>query len=165
HRRARGTHPGSSPGVLELARGAASTPKEVGVRVLPGDLGPSAAPDAAARWIEATAPNVVPADNDLQSMAHMLNDSKAATLLCGAGCEGAHEQVLALADTLGAPSVHALRGKQHGADDNPFDVAPTGLLGLSSGCHALLSSDTLVLLRRTFPHRTSCPDSAVSRPS
>ncbi|RMR36912.1 Pyruvate dehydrogenase, partial [Pseudomonas savastanoi pv. glycinea] len=123
------SNPEQFPRVLERAMRAAISQKGVAVIVLPGDVALSESPDVAAKWIEATPPAVVPADNDLQSMADMLNDSKAVTLLCGAGCAGAHEQILALADTLGAPIVHALRGKQHVEYDNPFDVGMTGLIG------------------------------------
>ena len=46
-------------------------------------------------------------------------------------------QVVALADALAAPIVHALRGKEHVEWDNPFDVGMTGLIGFSSGYHAM----------------------------
>ena len=49
------------------------------------------------------------------------------TLLCGAGCAGAHDEVVALADKLKAPIVHPLRGKEHVEYDNPYDVGMTGL--------------------------------------
>jgi len=80
--------------------------------------------------------------------------------LCGAGCAEAHEQVLALADALGAPVVHALRGKQFVEYDNPFDVGMTGFIGFSSGYHAMMSCDTLVMLGTNFPYRNFYPTKA-----
>lgn len=154
------SNPEQFPRVLERAMRAAISQKGVAVIVLPGDVALSESPDVPAKWVEATPPTVVPADTDLQSMADMLNDSKAVTLLCGAGCAGAHEQILALADTLGAPIVHALRGKQHVEYDNPFDVGMTGLIGFSSGYHAMLSCDTLVILGSSFPYRNFYPEKA-----
>jgi pyruvate dehydrogenase (quinone) len=82
------------------------------------------------------------------------------TLLCGSGCAGAHDQVVALADALGAPVVHALRGKEHVEWDNPFDVGMTGLIGFSSGYHAMLGCDTLVMLGTDFPYRQFFPSDA-----
>jgi pyruvate dehydrogenase (quinone) len=82
------------------------------------------------------------------------------TLLCGSGCAGAHDEVVALADALGAPVVHALRGKEHVEWDNPFDVGMTGLIGFSSGYHAMLSCDTLLMLGTDFPYRNFYPTRA-----
>jgi len=51
------------------------------------------------------------------------------TILCGSGCEGAHAELVALGKKLKAPMVHALRGKEHVAWNNPYDVGMTGLIG------------------------------------
>jgi pyruvate dehydrogenase (quinone) len=80
--------------------------------------------------------------------------------MCGSGTQGAHDEVVALADTLGAPVVHALRGKQFVEYDNPFDVGMTGLIGFSSGYHAMMSCDTLLLLGCDFPYRPFYPSHA-----
>ena len=66
-------------------------------------------------------------------MAALLNGAQAVTLLCGSGCAGAHKDLVAFADALAAPVVHALRGKEFVEWDNPFDVGMTGLIGFSSG--------------------------------
>ncbi|WP_244118544.1 thiamine pyrophosphate-dependent enzyme, partial [Burkholderia gladioli] len=58
------------------------------------------------------------------------------------------------------PIVHALRGKEHVEWDNPFDVGMTGLIGFSSGYHALKSCDTLVMLGTDFPYRNFYPADA-----
>jgi pyruvate dehydrogenase (quinone) len=62
----------------------------------------------------------------------MLNESKKITILGGAGCAGAHTELIELASKLKAPIVHAMRGKEFIEYDNPFDVGMTGLLGFSS---------------------------------
>ena len=62
-----------------------------------------------------------------------LNDADRVTILAGAGVAGAHDEVVALAETLQAPIVHALRGKEYIEYDNPYDVGMTGLLGFASG--------------------------------
>ena len=154
------TNPEQFPRVLERAMRAAISQQGVAVIVLPGDVALSDAPDVPAKWVNVAAPSVTPVDEDIQQLADVLNASKAITLLCGAGCADAHEQVVALADRLGAPVVHALRGKQYVEYDNPFDVGMTGLIGFSSGYHAMMSCDTLVILGSSFPYRNFYPADA-----
>ena len=90
----------------------------------------------------------------------MLNKAENVTLLCGSGTAGAHDEVIALADALGAPVVHALRGKEHIEWDNPFDVGMTGLIGFSSGYHAMENCDALLVLGSDFPYRPFYPEHA-----
>ena len=63
----------------------------------------------------------------------MLNSAQRVTILAGAGCEKAHDEVVAIAGALKAPIVHSLRGKEFLEYDNPYDVGMTGLLGFSPG--------------------------------
>jgi len=111
-------------------------------------------------WPALHAPRTLPAEQDLQRLSEILDSSQKVTLLCGSGCAGAHAQVVALADALGAPVVHALRGKEHVEWDNPFDVGMTGLIGFSSGYHAMLNCDTLIMLGTDFPYRQFYPTDA-----
>lgn len=154
------THPEQFPRVLERAMRAAISQQGVAVIVLPGDVALSDAPDVPATWVNVAPPSVTPDETGVQQLADLLNESKAVTLLCGAGCAGAHEELVALADRLGAPVVHALRGKQYVEYDNPFDVGMTGLIGFSSGYHAMMSCETLVILGSSFPYRNFYPADA-----
>ncbi|WP_295478090.1 ubiquinone-dependent pyruvate dehydrogenase [uncultured Pseudomonas sp.] len=148
------------PRVLERAMRAAVHQQGVAVIVLPGDVALQPAPEAPLCKVEALRPQVLPAESELQALAQLLDGSKAVTLLCGAGCAEAHDQVVALAERLKAPVVHALRGKQYIEYDNPFDVGMTGLIGFSSGYHAMLNCDTLVILGSSFPYRNFYPEKA-----
>ena len=65
-----------------------------------------------------------------------------------------------LAETLKSPIVHALGGKEYVEYDNPFDVGMTGLIGFSSGYHAMLDCDTLLMLGTDFPYRQFYPTDA-----
>ncbi|MDB5924067.1 MAG: pyruvate dehydrogenase, partial [Betaproteobacteria bacterium] len=96
----------------------------------------------------------------LHRLADLLNRGSRVTLLCGAGCAGAHNEVIELAGKLKAPIVHALRGKEHIEHDNPFDVGMTGLLGFASGYWAMKNCDTLLLLGTDFPYRQFYPEKA-----
>jgi pyruvate dehydrogenase (quinone) len=80
--------------------------------------------------------------------------------LCGSGCAGAHNELLAIGERLKAPMVHALRGKEHVECDNPYDVGMTGLIGFSSGYYAMLDCDVLLMLGTDFPYRQFYPPGA-----
>lgn len=149
------------PRVLETAIRTAIGKRGVAVIVLPGDVALQPAPaDASIRWAPTASPSVMPAAADMDRLVQLLDTSKTVTLLCGSGCAGAHDEVVALADMLGAPVVHALRGKEHVEWDNPFDVGMTGLIGFSSGYHAMRDADTLVMLGTDFPYRNFYPTDA-----
>ncbi len=79
---------------------------------------------------------------------------------CGAGCAGAHDEVVELATKLQAPVVHAFRGKEWVEWDNPYDVGMTGLLGYTSGYRAIEQCDTLIMLGTDFPYRPFYPENA-----
>ena len=79
------------------------------------------------------------------------------TLLCGSGCAGAHNELLALGERLKAPMVHTMRGKEHVEWDNPYDVGMTGLIGFASGYYAMLDCDVLLMLGTDFPYRQFYP--------
>jgi pyruvate dehydrogenase (quinone) len=149
------------PRIVETAIREAVTKQGVAVIVIPGDV---ALREAGSRMpspqLIPRLPQVVAADSDVDAIAALLNDGKRVTLMCGAGCAGAHDAVVALASKLKAPVVHALRGKEHVEWDNPFDVGMTGLIGFSSGYHAMLACDTLLLLGTDFPYRQFYPEKA-----
>jgi pyruvate dehydrogenase (quinone) len=105
-------------------------------------------------------PSVCPSDDEIATLAKVLNSSKKITILGGAGCAGAHAELLALAEKLQAPIVRAMRGKEFIEYDNPFDVGMTGLLGFSSGYHAMMNCELLLMLGTDFPHRQFFPKDA-----
>ncbi|MGF6208886.1 ubiquinone-dependent pyruvate dehydrogenase [Pseudomonas frederiksbergensis] len=154
------SNPAQMPQVLHRAMRSAILNRGVAVVVIPGDVALQEVEDNLKPWPVLSKPRTLPAPQDLDRLVELLSQSKAVTLMCGAGCAGAHDQVVALADALGAPVVHALRGKEHVEWDNPFDVGMTGLIGFSSGYHAMLNCDTLVMLGTDFPYRQFYPTDA-----
>jgi pyruvate dehydrogenase (quinone) len=148
------------PRVLEMAVHAAVSKRGVAVVVMPGDVAlqpASDAPPPKASGLLPAPPAVAPADVDLERLAAVLNGGGRVTILCGSGCQGAHEQLLVLAERLKAPIVHALKGKEHVEWDNPYDVGMTGLIGFSSGYYAMLDCDVLLMLGTDFPYRQFYP--------
>ena len=152
--------PEQLPRVLEMAMRAALARGGVAVVVVPGEVFLADAPgrpDPVA--IRATSPVVRPDTESLAAAAQVLNHAGAVTILAGAGCAGAHDQLIALAGALKAPVVHAFRGKEFVEYDNPYDVGMTGLIGFSSGYRAMEHCDALVMLGTDFPYRPFLPDS------
>ena len=129
----------------------------VAVVVLPGDVALQPLDARPPAWSAPTEPLVRPRDEELDRLATLLNAASRVTLLCGAGCAGAHAEVVALAERLQSPIVHALRGKEHVEYDNPYDVGMTGLIGFASGYAAMKACDTLLMLGTDFPYRQFYP--------
>lgn len=155
------SNPAQMPEVLHRAMRAAIGKRGVAVVVIPGDIALAEAPaGASSAFPTLNPPRVLPNPADVDSMSALLADAGKVTLLCGSGCAGAHDEMVALADRLGAPVVHALRGKEHVEWDNPFDVGMTGLIGFSSGYHAMENCDTLLMLGTDFPYRNFYPRQA-----
>jgi pyruvate dehydrogenase (quinone) len=152
--------PEQMPRVLETAMRTAILKRGVAVVVLPGNVALAQAPDGDGAWAEIAPPRMVPSDAELDRMAAILNQSKRSTILAGAGCAGAHDELVRIAGKLKAPIVHALRGKEFVEWDNPFDVGMTGLIGFASGYDAMLSCDALVMLGTDFPYRNFYPTKA-----
>ena len=155
--------PAQLPYVLEIAIRTALAKGGVSVVVIPGDVALKVAPAralAAPATLAPQAPIVLPPASELDALAALLDGAKNVTLFCGRGCAGAREQVLRLAETLKAPVVHALGGKEHVEHDNPYDVGMTGLIGFSSGYAAMESCDALLLLGTDFPYRQFYPEKA-----
>jgi pyruvate dehydrogenase (quinone) len=130
----------------------------VAVLTIPGDVADleavEAGPDTLAR---ANAPRVVPADADVRALAEAIDAAGTVTILAGAGVRGAHDDVIALAEQIGAPIGHTLRGKEHIQYDNPFDVGMTGLLGYGAFQSAMDEADLLLLLGTDFPYDQFLP--------
>ena len=87
-----------------------------------------------------------------------MNTADTVAIFAGAGVEGAHDEVIALADALKAPIGHSLRGKHFIQYDNPFDVGMTGLLGYGAAAEGMNDADVLILLGTDFPYDQFLPD-------
>lgn len=148
--------------IIEMAMRTAIEHRGVAVVVIPGEVFLSQLSDPG--WkiapVLPTRSVLRPTDESLRHAADILNRSRRTTILAGAGCVGAHDEVVRLAGTLQAPIVHALRGKEYMEYDNPHDVGMTGLLGFASGYKAIKEADALLMLGTDFPYRQFYPDDA-----
>jgi pyruvate dehydrogenase (quinone) len=155
------SHPSQMPRTLEIAIQTALSKQGVAVIVIPGDVALSDAINQDRRVsFTYERPEVTPGREQLDRLATELNKSQKVTILAGSGCAGAHDELVALAGKLQAPIVHAMRGKEFIEHDNPYDVGMTGLLGFSSGYHAMMNCDTLLMLGTDFPYQQFYPKNA-----
>ena len=130
----------------------------VSVLVISGDV-LHRAPASATGKTDLLIPRAIPTPptEQVQALAERLNQADTVTLFCGAGVEGAHEEVMGLAGTLLSPIGHTLRGKEWIQYDNPYDVGMTGLLGYGACYEAVNDADLLVLLGTDFPYQDFLP--------
>ena len=155
------SQPEQMPRVLEIAMQTAIARRGVSVVAIPGDIALRHAVEEGPRLhFPPPKPTVCPADDEIEQLAKVLNSAEKVTILAGAGCAGAHDDLISVAGKLNAPIVHALRGKEFIEYDNPFDVGMTGLLGFSSGYFAMMDCDTLLMIGTDFPYRDFFPKDA-----
>ena len=155
------SQPEQMPRVLEIAIQTAISRRGVSVIALPGDVALRHAVHEEPRLhFPPPKPVVCPAADEVDNLAKVLNGSDKVTILGGAGCAGAHAELVALAGKLNAPIVHALRGKEFIEYDNPFDVGMTGLLGFTSGYFAMMNCTTLLMIGTDFPYQQFFPTDA-----
>jgi pyruvate dehydrogenase (quinone) len=139
---------------------AALTKGGVAVLVVPADVSDAPAHDELPYTVHARRPVVRPSDADLDEIAAILNESDAITIYAGAGCAGAHDEVVATAARLKAPMAHTSRGKDFVEYDNPYNMGMSGLIGQPSGYHAILDCEVLLLLGCNFAWSQFYPNNA-----
>ncbi|WP_182357184.1 pyruvate dehydrogenase [Tomitella gaofuii] len=147
-----------APHLFRAAIQAASADDGVAVVTLPGDIAsqPATAPLPP---VALPAPStLVPDDDAVRMLADAANAAEKVAIFAGYGARDAHDDVVALADALGAPVGHSLRGKDFIQYDNPFDVGMTGLLGYGAAHAGIHDADLLVLLGTDFPYSQFLPD-------
>ena len=130
----------------------------VSVITLPGDVSDLKAVDHVPTYAPARPATLAPNATDIEEAAALLNKADKVAIFAGAGVEGAHDEVIALADALKAPIGHSLRGKHFIQYDNPFDVGMTGLLGYGAAAEGMNDADVLILLGTDFPYDQFLPD-------
>jgi pyruvate dehydrogenase (quinone) len=109
------------------------------------------------------APKTVPYDRDLQRAADVLNDGKRVAILVGAGALGATDEVIAVADKLGAGAAKALLGKAALPDDLPWVTGSIGLLGTKPSYDLMTECDTFLMIGSGFPYSEFLPKEGQAR--
>ena len=108
-------------------------------------------------------PRVIPTDADLHRAAAVLNSGKKIAMLVGAGAMNATDEVIAVADRLGAGAAKALLGKAVLPDDLPWVTGTIGLLGTRPSNDMMRECDTLLMIGSTFPYGEFLPKEGQAR--
>jgi pyruvate dehydrogenase (quinone) len=103
------------------------------------------------------APRVIPSKDQLQQAADLLNSGERVAMLVGAGAMHATDEVLAVADTLGAGVAKALLGKASVPDDVGYCTGSIGLLGTKPSWDMMQKADTLLMVGSSFPYSEFLP--------
>lgn len=147
-----------APRVVNAAIRHAVELSGVSVISLPGDVSDLKATSPSPKYVPSRRPVLSPNEEDVHQLADVLNRAKKVAIFAGAGVEGAHDEVIELADALKAPIGHTLRGKDFIQYDNPFDVGMTGLLGYGAAAEGMNDADVLIMLGTDFPYDQFLPD-------
>lgn len=163
------TNPVQIPAITDLAIRTAYARRGVAHVTIPNDIqvadadadpwqhvAPASAPKTAAVYLQ---PPGMPSDQELQRLAGFLNEGDKIAILAGAGALHARDELLAVAEALGAPIVKTLPGKAAVPDDSPYTTGGIGLLGTKPSEDLMDEIDTLFLVGTNFPYTKHLPSS------
>ncbi|ATA28930.1 pyruvate oxidase [Mycobacterium lepraemurium] len=150
--------PAQAPRIIHSAIQTAATRRGVAVITVPGDIADMPATTAMPTLAIAPPPVSTPPQHVVERLADAINRADEVAIFAGYGARDAHDEVIALADLVGAPVAHSLRGKEFIQPDNPFDVGMIGLLGYGAAHAGIHDADLLLLLGTDFPYRQFLPD-------
>lgn len=154
------SQPQQLPRLARIAVQNATGARGVSVLVLPGDVAHETAVHPTGTGITFGAPPaIVPSNEDVEKLAERIEHAEQIMIMAGAGCKYAHGEVMELADRIGAPVGHSLRGKEFIQYENPFDVGMSGLLGYGACYDAMHAADLVLLLGTDFPYDNFLPQS------
>src|SRR4051812_667705 len=110
-----------------------------------------------------SAPLVIPREADLRRAADVLNGGDKVAMLVGQGAKHATEEVLAVAELLGAGIAKALNGRAVVPDDVPHVTGTIGLLGTKPSDEMMQGCDTLLMVGTSFPYSEWLPEVGQAR--
>lgn len=143
-----------------LAAQKALNERGLAVLIVPGDIFTAQSEQKLAWRAMRFNPVVQPSAEELSDITRSLNEGNKVTIYAGWGCEGAHDEVIALADKLAAPVAWTSRAKDFIEYDNELEVGMTGVFGLEGGYQAVYECDTLLLLGCSFAWSEFYPEHA-----
>lgn len=163
------TVPEQLPNVLDRAMRTAMARRSVTAVIIPADVQELdySPPGHAFKMVPSSlgmpqyAP--VPSDEDLTRAAEVLNAGEKVAILVGQGARGARQEVMALADRLGAGVAKALLGKDALDDDLPYVTGSIGLLGTRPSYELMTGCDTLLVIGSSFPYTQFLPEFGQAR--
>ena len=163
--------PAHTRNVVELACRSALSRRGVAHVTMPVDMQSASADDEARseRNIPDHVSNLMaesahmPTEDQVARAAAILNEGKKIVVLAGRGALGARDEVVAIADRLGAPIVKPLLGKGVVPDQHPLTTGGIGLLGTGPSQEAMENADTLLIIGSSFPYIEYYPQPGQAR--
>jgi pyruvate dehydrogenase (quinone) len=149
--------------LVDRAVRIAKTTRSVTCIIVPNDLQdlkyeePPRAHGTVHSGLHYSAPIIIPLESDLQKAADILNTGEKVSMLVGAGAFGAEDEVIQVADLLGAGVAKALLGKAVLPDDLPYVTGSIGLLGTKPSWDMMMDCDTLLMIGSSFPYSEFLP--------
>ncbi|ADO73091.1 thiamine pyrophosphate-requiring protein [Stigmatella aurantiaca] len=163
------TKPAAVRHAIDRAMRIAQCERTVTCVILPNDIQeePYQKPERAHGTVHSsvgyTVPRVLPQEQDLRRAAEVLNAGKKVAMLVGAGVLNAADEVVAVAELLGAGVAKALLGKAVLPDDLPFVTGSIGLLGTKPSWDLMMGCDTLLMVGTSFPYAEFLPKEGQAR--
>jgi pyruvate dehydrogenase (quinone) len=157
------TVPQQLPNVLDRAMRIATSRRTVTCVILPADVQdlkyepPSHAFKMVPSSLAMSEPTVVPDQADLERAADLLNVGTKVAMLVGQGARGARDEVMTVAEMLGAGVAKALLGKDVLSDELPYVTGSIGLLGTRPSYEMMMDCDTLLTVGSSFPYTQFMP--------
>jgi len=159
------THPQQLPMAVDRAVRIAAAERSVTCLILPNDVQEEEAeprPPHEFKMVPGSVgfswPRVVPPDAELQRAAAILNEGGRVAILAGQGARSAADELIELADVLGAGVAKALLGKDVLPDDLPFVTGSIGLLGTRPSYDLMMECDTLLMIGSSLPYSQFLPE-------
>jgi thiamine pyrophosphate-dependent acetolactate synthase large subunit-like protein len=167
------TNPQQLPTVVDLAIRNAISKRSVAHLTFPNDIqiasveedpyahpAPARSPSTAPIYLSAATPA---REDDLRRAADVLSAGSKPAILAGVGALHAREELLSIADALGAPIIKTLPGKATVPDDSPFTTGGLGLLGTKASEELVEECDTMLLVGTSFPYTKHLPPPGQAR--
>ncbi|HET9032567.1 MAG TPA: thiamine pyrophosphate-dependent enzyme [Dokdonella sp.] len=146
-----------APRMFADAIQAAVAGRGVAHLALPSDVAAMTTHDEA-QHVFVDHPRTVPSDEHLDRAAKLLAEAKCPVIFAGIGAADAVDELVAVAERLGAPIVHSLRGKDLLADDHAFNIGGLGMLGGKPAVEAMDRCDVLLMVGTDFPYQNFYPE-------
>ncbi|CAG1012245.1 pyruvate dehydrogenase (quinone) [Burkholderiaceae bacterium] len=109
------------------------------------------------------APAGIPGEAELQRAAEVLNAGQRVAMLVGAGALAATDEVIEVAQLLGAGIAKALLGKAVVPDELPYCTGAIGVLGSKPSWDLMEQCDTLLMVGSGFPYAEFLPKEGQAR--
>ncbi len=161
--------PSQARHVIDRAMRIATDSRQPTAVVVPNDVGdldysdPPRVHGAVYSSVGYSKPLIRPRDEDLRRAAEILNAGEKVAILIGQGAIGAEDEVIQVAERLGAGVAKALNGRAALADDLPFVTGPIGLLGSKPSYDMMKGCDTLLMIGTSFPYAEFLPKEGQAR--